>query len=54
VQSKPSSLPPGLAAGAKHLYDDFVAIHMNQTIFIHLSVRAGSNGSSVALSFPLA
>ncbi len=37
VQSTPSLFPPGQVAGAKHLYDDFVAIHINQTVFIHLS-----------------
>jgi tyrosinase len=38
VQAKPSTFPPGQAAGAKSLYDDFVALHLLQTPFIHLSV----------------
>lgn len=33
----PSKLPPGLAPGAKSRYDDFVAVHVNQTNTIHHS-----------------
>lgn len=38
VQNTPSILPPGTAAGAKSLFDDFVYVHMQSTLFIHLTV----------------
>lgn len=31
-------MDPAVAPGAKSLYDDFVAIHLMQTMNIHLSV----------------
>ena len=34
LMSKPSQ-DPSFAAGAKTRYDDFVAVHINQTLFIH-------------------
>jgi hypothetical protein len=40
LRTKPSLLAPGVAPGSKSLFDDFVAIHFNQTIFIHLTVRS--------------
>lgn len=38
MQNKPSLLAPGVAPGSKSLFDDFVVIHYQQTIFIHLTV----------------
>lgn len=35
--NKPSILPAGTAPGSHSLYDDFVYVHMNQTLFIHLT-----------------
>ncbi|KAK1753572.1 hypothetical protein QBC47DRAFT_386759 [Echria macrotheca] len=35
--NKPSILPAGQAPGSHSLYDDFVWVHMNQTLFIHLT-----------------
>ncbi|KAF9872317.1 hypothetical protein CkaCkLH20_10144 [Colletotrichum karsti] len=32
---KPSKLEPGFAPGARSRYDDFVAVHINQTLSIH-------------------
>lgn len=37
LQNKPSLLAPGVAPGSKSVFDDFVAIHFNQTLFIHLT-----------------
>lgn len=37
VRAKPSLYPPGVVPGSKSLYDDFVAVHLNQTLFIHLT-----------------
>ena len=33
----PSKIPPGEAPGAKSRYDDFVAMHINQTLSIHFT-----------------
>lgn len=38
LQSKPSKFPAGVAPGAKTRYDDFVAVHINSTLFIHATV----------------
>jgi hypothetical protein len=38
LRTKPSLLASGVAPGSKSLFDDFVAIHLNQTLFIHLTV----------------
>jgi tyrosinase len=41
LQSKPSriaALNASLAPGAKTMYDDYVAIHINQTLSIHATV----------------
>lgn len=35
LQSKPARTPQSLAPGAKTRYDDFVAVHINQTMTIH-------------------
>jgi tyrosinase len=35
LAKKPAKTPAGIAAGAKNRYDDFVATHINQTLFIH-------------------
>jgi tyrosinase len=43
LASSPSILAPGQAAGAKSLFDDFVFVHMNQTMFIHNTVRLGTS-----------
>ncbi|KAK4217500.1 tyrosinase-like protein [Rhypophila decipiens] len=37
LQGKPSILPPGVAPGSVSLFDDFEAIHINQTMTIHLT-----------------
>ncbi|EAQ83365.1 hypothetical protein CHGG_09769 [Chaetomium globosum CBS 148.51] len=37
LRTKPSLLGPATAPGAKSLFDDFVAIHLMQTMNIHLS-----------------
>ena len=37
LQSKPSALAPGQAPGAKSAFEDFVYVHMNQTMTIHLT-----------------
>ena len=39
LQALPARTPSDLAAGAKTRYDDFVATHINQTLFIHRTVR---------------
>lgn len=36
LQQKPSIMPSGLVPGAKTRFDDFTAIHVNQTLGIHL------------------
>jgi tyrosinase len=35
LQKKPSKSDPAWAPAAKTRYDDFVAIHVNQTMYIH-------------------
>ncbi|KAI1265449.1 Di-copper centre-containing protein [Xylariaceae sp. FL1019] len=35
LQAKPSKADPSFAPGAKTRYDDFVAVHINQTLSIH-------------------
>lgn len=35
LQSKPSKSPASFAAGAKTRFDDWVAVHLNQTQMIH-------------------
>ena len=42
LRTKPSLLAPGVAPGSKSLFDDFVVIHFQQTIFIHLTVSRPS------------
>ncbi|KAK3346516.1 tyrosinase-like protein [Lasiosphaeria hispida] len=37
LQAKPSILPPGTSAGSKSLFDDFVYVHLVQTVNIHLT-----------------
>ncbi len=37
--SKPSKLDQRKYPGAKSRYDDFVVVHMNQTLSIHNTVR---------------
>ena len=39
IQKKPSKLDPAKFPGAKSRYDDFVVVHMNQTLNIHGTVR---------------
>ncbi|KIW90321.1 uncharacterized protein Z519_08965 [Cladophialophora bantiana CBS 173.52] len=36
LQSKPSKFPAGVVPGSKSRYDDFAAVHINQTTSIHL------------------
>lgn len=38
LQSKPSNAAPGLVPGARSRFDDFQAVHINQTYFIHFNV----------------
>lgn len=38
LQSLPAQTPSDLVPGAKSRYDDFVAVHMNQTLTIHYTV----------------
>lgn len=50
ILKKPSKLDPNKFPGAKSRYDDFVVVHMNQTLSIHSTVR---NQSTVGvLNFP--
>lgn len=37
LQSLPSRTPAAAAPGARTRFDDFVALHINQTMFIHYS-----------------
>lgn len=37
--NKPSQADPAVFPGARNRYDDFVAVHMNQTLTIHGTVR---------------
>ncbi|KAL2134941.1 hypothetical protein VTI74DRAFT_10348 [Chaetomium olivicolor] len=37
VMDTPSILAPGVAPGSKSLFDDFVYVHMNSTLFIHFT-----------------
>jgi tyrosinase len=39
LQKKPSVFAAGVVPGSKSLYDDFVFVHLNQTVTIHLTVR---------------
>lgn len=39
LQNKPSILPAGTLAGSKSLFDDYVYVHMQSTMFIHFTVR---------------
>jgi hypothetical protein len=43
IMEKPSKLDPTKFPGAKTRYDDFVVVHMNQTLNIHGTVCAGSS-----------
>jgi tyrosinase len=36
--NKPSKADPSFAPGARSRYDDFVAVHINQTLSIHGTV----------------
>ncbi|KAK0648214.1 tyrosinase-like protein [Cercophora newfieldiana] len=37
LQNKPSVFPAGVVPGSKSFFDDFVFVHMNQTLTIHLT-----------------
>lgn len=39
LQAKPSKYPEGAAPGAKSRYDDFVVVHINQTLEIHYTAN---------------
>lgn len=39
LRTKPSRLDPTIFPASKSLYDDFVSIHLINTLYIHLSVR---------------
>lgn len=48
LMTKPSRLAridPAIAPGAKTLYDDYVAVHMNNTFSIHATVSEILSGS---------
>lgn len=48
LMGKPSrlaQLDPAIAPGAKTLYDDFVAVHINNTLSIHSTVSTESFGT---------
>jgi tyrosinase len=38
LRKKPSKADPAFAPGARTRYDDFVAVHINQTLSIHGTV----------------
>jgi len=42
LMTRPSKLPAGQFPGATNRYEDFVVIHMQQTLNIHSTVRAMS------------
>lgn len=42
LQSKPSISPPGLVPGARSRFDDFQAVHINQTYSVHFNVNDSS------------
>lgn len=46
----PSQLDPGKYPGAKSRYDDFVVIHMNQTMTIHGTVSWKTPSDKVSLA----
>jgi tyrosinase len=39
LTKKPSKIDPTFAPGARTRFDDFVAVHINQTMYIHTTVR---------------
>jgi hypothetical protein len=39
LMKKPSKADPAFAPGSQNRYDDFVAVHINQTLTIHGTVR---------------
>ena len=39
LQSKPSKIPLSLVPGARNRFDNFQAVHINQTFLIHFNVR---------------
>src|SRR3569833_791171 len=51
LQTKPSLYPAGQVPGSHGVFEDFGAVHINQTVFIHLTVRPYSFSVTVAISF---
>jgi hypothetical protein len=47
ITTKPSKLSSTVAPGAKTRYDDFVAIHIQQTMNIHGTVRRPVTQTSI-------
>lgn len=45
IMQKPSKLDQTKFPGAKSRYDDFVVVHMNQTLSIHSTVRVCGSSS---------
>lgn len=43
LQSKPSKASPSLVPGSRSRFDDFQAIHINQTMRIHFNVCLNSH-----------
>lgn len=39
LMTKPARTPSSIAAGAKNRFDDFVAVHINQTLEIHYTAN---------------
>ncbi|CAH0023280.1 unnamed protein product [Clonostachys rhizophaga] len=50
IMNKPSKADPSFAPGAKSRYDDFVAVHINQTLSIHGTYWDWLDGSDFASS----
>lgn len=48
IQTKRSLFPAGQVPGSKGLFEDFAAVHINQTLFIHYSVSCIPSALSAA------
>lgn len=52
IMQKPSKLDPTKFPGAKSRYDDFVVVHMNQTLNIHGTVRYPTSATHLPATNP--